>query len=132
METKGFGYHSIRIKAILQNGKILFEEVVLDGYPMTIAAQGEYNLLDGRLNIDLLVAPLKTLDRIFEHVPLVGGILQTLVSIPLSVKGTLNGVKVLPLHPSAVAYELKELMENTADIPINLVHADEWRGIESN
>lgn len=132
METKGFRYRSIRIKAVLKNGKILFEEVVLDGVPMTIVAMGEYNLLDGRLNIDLLAAPLHRLDRILEYVPLVGGVLHTLVSIPLSVKGPLNGVKVLPLHPSAVAFQLKELMENIVDIPINLVHVDDWRWIKSN
>jgi len=132
METRGFPYHSIRIKAILKNGNILFEEVILDGVPMTIVALGEYNLIDGRLHIDLLAAPLKRWNRIFEHLPLVGGVLHTLVSIPLSVKGTLNGVKVLPLHPSAVAYQLKELMENIADIPIHLIHADDWRGIRGN
>jgi hypothetical protein len=43
----------------------------------------------------------------------------------------LHEIKVLPLHPSAVAFELKELMGNTADIRINLVHADKWRGIKN-
>lgn len=132
METKGFGFHFLRFKVVLKNGKILFEEAVLDGVPMRIVALGEYNLLDGRLNIDLLAAPLKRMDRIFEHVPLVGGVLHTLVSIPLNVKGTLNGVKVFPLHPSAVVYQLKELMEDIVDVPIKLVHVDEWRGTKSN
>ena len=132
METKGFGYHSIRIKAVLKDGKILYEKAVLDGKPMTITAQGEHDLLDGQMSVDLLVAPIKILDRFLGHIPVVGGILHTLDTIPLSVKGSLHDIKVFPLAPSAVAYELKELMENTADIPINLVHADEWRGIKSN
>jgi uncharacterized protein YhdP len=131
METEGFGYHSFRIKTILKDGKIICEKAVLDGHPMTITAHGEHNLVDGQVNVSILVAPIKILDRVLAHVPIVGGILNTLDTIPISVKGSLSDIKILPLAPSAVAYELKELMENTVDIPVNLVHADEWRGIKS-
>jgi hypothetical protein len=132
METEGFGYRSLGIKAVLNDGRILYENAVLDGHPMTITARGEHNLLDGQMDIAMLVAPIKIVDRVLGHVPVVGGILKTLDTIPISIKGSLRDIRVLPLAPSAVAYELKELMKNTVDIPINLVHADEWRGVKSN
>jgi len=53
----------------------------------------------------MLVAPFKIMDCLVSHVPIVGGVLHTLDTIPIRIKGTLNDVKVLPLAPSAVDYE---------------------------
>ena len=119
---KGFGYHSFRVKANLKNRKILFDESVLHSAPMAVTAAGEHNLQNGRLDLTLLVAPLVTLDRIFEHIPLIGGILNTLDTIPLSVKGTFDNIHVYPLAPSAVGYELEEMMKKTVERPIRLIH----------
>ena len=66
----------------------------------------EFDLQNGRFDLTLLVAPLVTLDRIFEHIPLIGGILEALDTIPLSAKGTLDNIQIYPLAPSAVGYEL--------------------------
>ena len=79
--------------------------------PPTITGTGEHDLQNERVDLNLLVAPLVTLDRIFEHIPLIGGILDTLDTIPLSVKGTYDNIHIYPLAPSAVAYELKEMLK---------------------
>jgi len=101
MGKKGFGYHSFRIKAKLQDGKLRYEEAVLHGQPMTVTAAGEHNLQNGRLDFTLLVAPQVTLDRIFEDIPLIGPILDTLDTIPLSVKGTFGNIHLIKYldHP---------------------------------
>ncbi len=122
MGKKGFGYHSFGVKAKLQDGKLSYEEAVLHGRPMTVTAAGVHDLQNGRFDLTLLVAPLVTLDRIFEHIPLIGGILDTLDTIPLSVKGSLDNIHTYPLAPSAVAYELAEMMKKTVERPINLIH----------
>ncbi len=122
MEKKGFGYHSLRVKAKLQDGKLRYEEAVLHGRSMTVTAAGEHNLQNGRFDLTLLVAPLVTLNRFFEDIPLIGHILEALDTIPLSVKGTLDNIRVYPLAPSAIGYELKEMMKKTVERPINLIH----------
>jgi hypothetical protein len=121
MDTTGFGYRAIRIEGSLQNGKISYNKIILDGAALALTAEGELDLLTGRLDLNLLVALQTTLDRIFDKIPLVGGVLQTFNTIPLSLEGTLDDVHVYPLSPSAVAYELKRLMENTARGPIKLI-----------
>ena len=68
------------------------------------------------------MAPLVTLDRFFEHIPLIGGILEALDTKPLSVKGTLDSIHVYPLAPSAGGYELAEMMKKTVERPVNLIH----------
>jgi uncharacterized protein YhdP len=121
MSTTGFGYRAINIEASLQNGKILFDKIILDGAALALTAEGELDLLTGRLDLKLLVALQTTLDRIFTKIPLVGGALQTFNTIPLSLKGMLDDLHVFPLSLSSVAYELKKLMENTARGPIKLI-----------
>jgi hypothetical protein len=121
MDTTGFGYRTINIEASLQNGTIMYHKIILSGPALALTAAGEHDLLTGRLDLNLLVALQTTLDRIFNKIPLVGGVLQTFNTIPLSLRGTLDHVQVYPLSPSAVAYELKRLMENTARGPIKLI-----------
>jgi len=77
---------------------------------------------NGQFDLTLLVAPLVTLNRFFEDIPLIGHILEALDTIPLSVKGTLDNIHVYPLAPSAVGYELEEMMKKTVERPINLIH----------
>ena len=96
MKQKGFGYHSFGVKAKLEDGKLRYDEAVLHGQPMTVTAAGEHDLQNGRFDLTLLVAPLVTLDRIFEHIPLIGGILEALDTIPLSAKGTLDNIHDIP------------------------------------
>ena len=92
------------------------------GHPMTITAAGEHDLQNGRISLSLLVAPLVTLNRVFEHIPLIGGVLETLDTIPLSVKGDSGAVHTIPLAPSAVGYALKEMMKKGVNRPIKLIH----------
>jgi hypothetical protein len=102
--------------------KLRYDEAVLHGQPMIVTAAGEHNLQNGRFDLTLLVAPLVNLDRIFEHIPLIGGILEALDTIPLSAKGTLDNIHIDPLASSAIGYELEEMMKKTVRRPVNLVY----------
>jgi hypothetical protein len=121
METEGFGYRSFKIEAILQDGKISYKRAIVDGPSMALTGAGEQDLLTGRLDLNLLVTLQVTLSRVLDKLPLVGGVLQGLNAIPLSVKGNLDDVRIQPLTPSAVSYDLKNIMENTVRGPIKLL-----------
>ncbi|MGD8949332.1 MAG: AsmA-like C-terminal domain-containing protein [Desulfobacterales bacterium] len=122
METEGFGYRSIKIEASLQDGKISYKKAILDGPSMALTGVGEQDLLTGQLDMNLLVTLQVTLGRVLDKLPLVGGVLQGLNTIPLGVKGTLNNVRIQALAPSSVSYDLKTIMENTVKGPIKLLH----------
>ena len=98
MTTKGFGYRSFRMKARLKDGRVLVEKAVLDGRQMTVTAAGKHDLRNGRMDLSLLVAPLKTVDRILDYIP--GA--DVLDTIPIGVKGTVPNLRIYPLAPSAV------------------------------
>jgi hypothetical protein len=74
------------------------------------------------LDLNLLVTLQVTLGRVLDKLPMVGGVLQGLNTIPLGVKGTLDNVRIQALAPSAVSYELKNIMENTVKGPIKLMN----------
>jgi len=122
METQGFGYRSIKIEASLQDGTISYKRAILDGPSMALTGAGEQDLLTGRLDLNLLVTLQVTLGRVLDKLPMVGGVLQGLNTIPLGVKGTLDNVRIQALAPSAVSYELKNIMENTVKGPIKLMN----------
>jgi hypothetical protein len=122
MGKKGFGFHSFLLKAKLHNGKFRYEEAVLRGHPMTITAAGEQDLRNGRIDLTMLAAPLVTLNRVFEHIPLIGGVLETLDTIPLGIRGSSDAVHAVPLAPSAIGYELQEMMKKSVNRPIKLIH----------
>ena len=122
MMEKGVGFDRFEALVKLQNGILRYDRFILDGEEFKLGGSGEMDILEKQLDFTILVAPLKTSSTILEHVPLIGGILETLDTIPLEVKGTFDHIHFLPLAPSAVKDELLDLMSETIDIPLNLVH----------
>jgi len=122
MGKEGLRYDFIKVKANLENRKLRIEEAILEGPSVELAAQGEINLIDQKLNLTVLVAPHKTMDRIVKRVPVARSILgRTLISYPVRVRGDLKNPKVSALSPSAVGSELFGMMKRTVGLPIKMV-----------
>jgi hypothetical protein len=110
------------MKGSLQNGTVIIKEVTIDGPTLEMTGQGEIDLAGGKVNLTVLVAPLKTVDRIIKKIPLVRDILAgTLVVIPVRVSGDLKDPKVNPISPSGVGSELLATMKRTLGLPFKLV-----------
>ena len=91
---------------------------------MEIVGQGEIDLADRKISLTLLVAPLKTVDRITKLIPLVSHIFAgTLVTIPVKVQGDLKDPRVTPLSPSAVGAELLAMMKRTLGLPFKIIES---------
>lgn len=119
---EGFAYHSMSAVAKLQGGKILMEECSIDGAAMGIACEGDIDLVDHKINLLILVAPFKTVDRIVDLLPLIGGILGgKLISIPFRAKGDINDPDVYPLPPTAVGSGILGILERTLKLPITII-----------
>ncbi|MCJ7785488.1 MAG: AsmA-like C-terminal region-containing protein, partial [Desulfobacterales bacterium] len=119
---EGLDYNFIKIRGSLQKGKLMIEEATLDGPALELAARGEIDLINQELNLTVLVAPLKTVDRIVKLIPVVRGILAgTLITIPLRVHGNLKDPKVTALSPSAIGDELLAMMKRTLGLPFKVI-----------
>jgi uncharacterized protein YhdP len=104
-----------------KNGIFTIETCSLDGPTLRMTCAGNIDLPDKTLDITVLAAPLKTVDRIVKHLPVIGYILGgSLISIPIKVKGPLSDPTVVPLSPSAVGEGLLEMMKRTFQLPVKL------------
>ena len=119
---EGFAYHGMTISANLEGGKLIMQECSIDGVSMGIACEGNIDLLEKKIDLIILVAPFKTVDRLVKFIPLIGHILGgKLISIPFRAKGDLADPDVIPLHPTAVGSEVLGILERTLKLPITIM-----------
>jgi len=119
---EGFAYNSMSAKAVFEDGKLIFDEGSIDSPSMGIAVEGHIDLVKKKMDLTVLVAPFKTVDRIVKHIPLVSNILGgKLVSIPFKAIGELGDPDVIPLSPTAVGSGLLGILQRTLELPITII-----------
>ena len=89
---------------------------------MGIGCEGDIDLINREMDLTVLVAPLKTVDRIVRKLPIINNILGgSLISIPFRATGKLSSPTVIPLSPTAVGSGVLGIMERTLKLPITLI-----------
>ena len=95
---------------------------MIDGSSMEIAGHGNIDFIDKKVDLKVLVAPLKTVDFIIKKTPVIGGILGgTLVSIPVRVKGDMSNPNISYLSASTAGSRLLDIMKNALQAPVKLI-----------
>ena len=118
---EGLGYKSAQFEGNIENGVIKLEEGSIDAPSMGLAFEGSIDLPAESLDVTALVAPLKTVDSIIGHIPIISGILgKDFIAIPVRVKGNWSDPTVIPLSPTAVGSKLLGIVERTLKLPFKL------------
>jgi len=121
LRQEGFAYHSIKAKTELRQGTLEVKEAIVDGPSMKIATQGTVDLRNDKLDLTVLISPMKKTDFIIKKTPIIGSILGgSLVSIPVKVSGDIDDPKVSHNPVSAVGSGLLGIMERTLKTPVKL------------
>ena len=121
-ETNGFAFNSIHAKADIQNGKIVLNEMIIDGTSMNIVCQGSIDMVNKQMDVTALVAPLKAIDFFIKRTPIVKDILGgSLISIPIGIKGNIENPYVTPLPPSKVGEGLLGIIKRTLQLPVKII-----------
>ena len=119
---KGFAYNSMTANGVFEDGKLIIKDTSIDSPSMGIAIEGDIDLIKKKVNLVVLVAPFKTVDRIVKIIPLIGNILGgNLISIPFRAIGDLGDPDVIPLSPTAVGSGLLGILERTLKLPITII-----------
>jgi hypothetical protein len=122
LAKEGFAYHAMEMKGRLQDGKLIFEEAVIDGSSTDIVCKGSIDPIGNKIDLTVLVAPFKTFDRIIRAIPLVRYLLGgKLISIPVRVTGDLEDPTVIPFSASAVGSELIGMMDRVLHLPFKII-----------
>jgi hypothetical protein len=69
LAKEGFPYKTITAEVALDNNDLLIKEVSIEGLSMKIGGHGSMNLKNNELDMDILVSPWKTPDKIIEKLP---------------------------------------------------------------
>ncbi|MGB5747134.1 MAG: AsmA-like C-terminal domain-containing protein [Desulfobacterales bacterium] len=119
---EGFAYRSMTANAEINGGKLIMKECAIDGASMGIACDGNIDFAEKKMDLTVLVAPFKTIDRLVDIIPLVGHVLGgKLISIPFKAKGDLKDPDVTPLPPMAVGAGVLGILERTLKLPITII-----------
>ena len=119
---EGFAYRTMTAHAQIRGGKLIMQECAIDGVSMGIACEGDIDFAEKKMDLTILVAPFKTVDRIVDFIPLVGHVLGgKLISIPFKAKGDLKDPDIIPLPPMAVGSGVLGILERTLKLPITIM-----------
>ncbi len=119
---EGFAYHAMTASAEFKDDQLLLTDCSIDGVSMGIACEGNMDLVKKEMDLIVLVAPFKTVDRIVDIIPLVGHVLGgKLISIPFRAKGALQDPDVIPLSPTAAGTEVLGILERALKLPITII-----------
>jgi hypothetical protein len=89
---------------------------------MRVNGQGTVDLLEKKLDIEVLVSPFNTADFIVKKTPIIRGLLGgTLVSIPVKVKGDMENPNISYLSPSAVGKKLLNTTKRVLKTPMKII-----------
>jgi hypothetical protein len=121
--TKGeMSYKTLQAKGDLESGKVIIKELAMNTPEMQLFSQGEIDWVNQRIDLVVAVAPLKTVDWVVRHIPILGYILKgTLVSIPVKVQGDLNNPTIIPLDPAEIGLGFLGIMKRILNVPFKLI-----------
>jgi hypothetical protein len=89
---------------------------------MTIVGKGEVDLFTSQMDLEILLAPLKTVDFFIKNTPGVRSIFgESLISIPVKVTGDYSNPEVKISPTSGVSSSVLNIMKNTLKTPFNII-----------
>jgi hypothetical protein len=101
---------------------IYFDEFILDAPTVHLIATGKVDYGDGKMALDVMVAPLQTANAIVDKIPVVGRIFGgAVLALPVKVAGTIQHPIVVPLGPGAIATRMTSIIANTLKLPFDAV-----------
>lgn len=89
---------------------------------MDLVIQGDMDLLNEQLNLNILASPFTLTDRLIRLIPVAGYILGgTLISVPVKVDGPMKNPKVRILPLSEIGSGMWGIMKRTLETPVRMV-----------
>lgn len=122
--TKGFYYSDMSFKGYIRNNILTVENAKIKGQGLNLFGKGRYDLSKKEFDFLILVAPFKIIDSAVSTLLSLGFAKgtedNTILAIPVQVKGTLAKYKITVLPSQAVGQGLLNFMKNTLSLPFRI------------
>ena len=126
---RGFPFSRMDIDTHIDKNSLTFDRAILHGEGLNLFLQGDVHLDDYDADLTLLIAPFKSFDSFVSKVPLIGQSIMSeydsLVAIPVAIKGSLPDPTITPLHLEAVSGALFNVVKETLKLPYNILKPNE-------
>jgi len=121
-EDEGFPYDLMMANADIKDGKLIINEAAMDGPSLKVVCEGIIDLVNEKLDLQVMVIPVMAVDSVIEKIPLLSTVLgKDFVSIPIKVTGDFSNPEISELSPHTIGAGLLGIIKQTLNIPVTLV-----------
>ena len=122
LDREKISYSALKIRGAIRGQRVQIEEGMLDASAMAIMARGYLDLSNDTLDLNAVISPLKTVNKVVKKIPVLGYVMGgTLTSVPMKISGDIKDPKISFLSLSAIGSETLGIIERTFKLPIKLV-----------
>jgi hypothetical protein len=116
---EGFHYDSLFVKGVMKNSVLEIALVNLEAPIMEIAANGTIDIPGEKVNLQVLIAPLQTVNKLQKMLPGIRTILpSSIAAVPVEVSGDFSDIKVRTLSMSAIGTRVFDIMMDGLSTPV--------------
>ncbi len=121
LSTAGFHYDSLLVKGTMEKGILAIAPAKLEAPIMEIVSHGTIDIPQKKLNLQVLVAPLQTVNMI-QKLPIIRTILPSnLAAVPVEVSGDFSDIKVRAMSMSAMGTRVFGVMVDVLSTPVRVL-----------
>lgn len=114
-QARRLGYRSIDGQLHIKKGIMKLDNVIVNGFFLTVVTAGQINLRKMDLEVDIGLVPLGSIEKAIGGVPIVGDFFRsrtgkTILGYYFRVKGPLNDYRVVQLGPEGGKEQVRRLL----------------------
>ena len=122
LATSGFNYDSLIVRGTMEKGILTVTPARLDAPIMEISAYGTIDIPGEKVDIQVLVAPLQTINKVQKFLPVISKIIpESLVAVPVEVTGGFSDIKVRTLSMGAISKSIFGTMVDALSTPVRVL-----------
>ena len=122
LANTGFHYDSLVVKGTMERGILTITPARLDAPILEISAYGTIDIPKERVDLQVLVAPLQTINKLQKLLPVISKIIpESLVAVPVEVNGDFSDIRVRTLSVSAISKNVFGTMVDALSTPVRVL-----------
>jgi hypothetical protein len=121
--AEGLPYRLVSIKGRINGTKLEITEFELRGPTLGLAGEGVIDLATDKIEMTIIVSPLRTFDYIVSRIPVVKYFFTGILAIPVGVYGKTSNPIIVPLDPSAIGAQLYTIMKRIINAPVKFIES---------